>query len=108
VIYCAGAVAEIYEQNGGDVVWLGKPYQPVYERARAQLNAMLDARLRILAIGDGPKTDIPGAQRAGIDALFISGGLAGAVENLDTAEQIGALLDTENTHALAAMRHLVW
>ena len=27
--YCAGAVAEIYEQNGGDVVWLGKPYQPV-------------------------------------------------------------------------------
>ena len=47
VIYCAGAVAEIYEQNGGDVVWLGKPYQPVYERACAQLNAMLDARAHI-------------------------------------------------------------
>ena len=108
VIYCAGAVAEIYEQNGGDVVWLGKPYQPVYERARALLNAMLDSIPRILAIGDGPKTDIPGAQRAGIDALFISGGLAGAVQNLDTAEQIGAVLDAENTHALAAIRHLVW
>ena len=108
VIYCAGAVAEIYEQNGGDVVWLGKPYQPVYERARAQLNDMLDAHPRILAIGDGPKTDIPGAQRAGIDALFISGGLASAFQNLHTAEQIGAVLDAENTHALAAMRHLVW
>jgi HAD superfamily hydrolase (TIGR01459 family) len=108
VIYCAGAVAEIYEQNGGDVVWLGKPYQPVYERARAQLNDMLDTPARILAIGDGPKTDIPGAQAADIDALFITGGLAGAVQNLDTPDQIDAVLQAENTSALAAMRHLVW
>ena len=108
VIYCAGAVAEIYEQNGGDVVWLGKPYQPVYERACAQLNSMLDARPRILAIGDGPKTDILGAEAAGIDALFISGGLASAAQNLDTADQIAAVLQAENTRALAAMHHLVW
>ena len=69
---------------------------------------MLDARQRILAIGDGPKTDILGAEAAGIDALFISGGLASAAQNLDTAEQIAAVLQAENTRALAAMHHLVW
>ncbi len=108
VIYCAGAVAEIYEKNGGDVVWLGKPYQPVYTEAVAKLESLLDEPARILAIGDGPKTDIPGAQGAGIDALFITGGLAGAVQTLDTAEEIAAVLTAENTTAMAAMRHLVW
>ena len=44
-----------------------------------------------IVIGDGPKTDIPGAEAAGIDAV-ISGGLAGAVQKLDTAEQIAAVL----------------
>ncbi len=37
VIYCAGAVAELYEQAGGEVVWLGKPYLPVYTQAREKL-----------------------------------------------------------------------
>ncbi|MGB0342236.1 MAG: TIGR01459 family HAD-type hydrolase [Parvibaculales bacterium] len=108
VIYCAGAVAEIYEKTGGEVVWLGKPYLPVYQQAREKLAAMLDAP-KILAVGDGPKTDIPGAANAGIDALFISGGLAGASGHaIDTPQDIAALLAEENTHAHYAMRHLVW
>jgi len=108
VIYCAGAVAELYEQAGGEVVWLGKPYLPVYLQAQEKLAAMLDSP-RILAVGDGPKTDIPGAANADIDALFISGGLAGASGHaIDTPAQIAALLDEENTFARFAMRHLVW
>ena len=108
VIYCAGAVAEIYEKTGGEVVWLGKPYLPVYQQAREKLAAMLDEP-KILAVGDGPKTDIPGAANAGIDALFISGGLAGASGHaIDTPQDIAALLAEENTHAHYAMRHLVW
>tara|TARA_B110000971_G_scaffold181153_1_gene187848 strand:- start:2423 stop:3307 length:885 start_codon:yes stop_codon:yes gene_type:complete len=110
IIFCAGAVAEVYETMGGEVIWMGKPYPTVYHRAKAMLVEMtgLDAP-RLLAIGDGPKTDIPGAQKAGIDALFISGGLAGASgAKVDTAEDVADLLREENTHARYAIRHLTW
>lgn len=109
-IYCAGAVAELYENMGGSVIWMGKPYPVVYTRAAQILTDMtgLDAP-RVLAIGDGPKTDIPGAQAAGIDALFISGGLVGATgAKVDTPDDIAAILAAENTQARYAMRHLIW
>ncbi len=110
IIYCAGAVAELYESMGGEVIWMGKPYPVVYQRAAAMLADMCDMDSpRVLAIGDGPKTDIPGAEAAGIDALFISGGLAGASgAKIDTAEDIAAVLAEENTYAAYAMRHLIW
>ena len=110
IIYCAGAVAELYETMGGQVIWMGKPYPVVYERAQARLAEMTGLPApRVLAIGDGPKTDILGAAAAGIDALFITGGLAGASgARLDTAEDIAAVLAEENTQAAYAMRHLIW
>jgi len=110
VIYCAGAVAELYETMAGQVIWMGKPYPVVYARAQTLLAEMtgMDAP-RVLAIGDGPKTDIPGAAAAGIDALFITGGLAGASgAKLDTAEDIATVLAEENTQSAFAMRHLIW
>lgn len=109
-IYCAGAVAELYERMGGTVIWMGKPYSGVYARAATMLRDMtgLDAP-RVLAIGDGPKTDMPGAQAAGLDALFISGGLVGATgAKVDSAEDIAAILAHENTTCRYAMRHLIW
>lgn len=110
IIFCAGAVAEVYENMGGEVIWMGKPYPVVYARAMALLTEMtgMDAP-RVLAIGDGPKTDIPGAASAGIDALFITGGLAGASgAKIDTADDIAAVLAEENTQSRFAMRHLIW
>lgn len=76
-IYCAGALAQLYEEMGGEVISFGKPHPPVYDYARAQLAALginPDAD-RILAIGDGVRTDIRGAQGEGIDAVFVTGGL---------------------------------
>lgn len=76
-IYCAGALAQLYEEMGGEVISFGKPHPPVYDYARAQLAALginADAD-RILAIGDGVRTDIRGAQGEGIDAVFVTGGL---------------------------------
>ena len=110
VIYCAGAVAEAYENIGGEVVWVGKPYPMVYARARAMLRDMTGLEdPRLLAIGDGPKTDILGAEAAGIDALFIGGGLASASgADIENPEAIAAILAEENTQARYAMRHLVW
>ena len=43
-------------------------------RGRAGARRRIDRR-RVLAIGDGMKTDIAGAAAAGIDALFITGGI---------------------------------
>ncbi|MGB1405408.1 MAG: TIGR01459 family HAD-type hydrolase [Parvibaculales bacterium] len=110
VIYCAGAIAEAYENIGGEVVWVGKPYPMVYARARAMLRDMTGLEHpRLLAIGDGPKTDILGAEAAGIDALFIGGGLASASgADIENPEAIAAILAEENTQARYAMRHLVW
>ena len=110
MIYCAGAVAEAYENIGGEVVWVGKPYPMVYARACAMLRDMTGLEdPRLLAIGDGPKTDMLGAEAAGIDALFIGGGLASASgADIENPEAIAAILAEENTVARYAMRHLVW
>ena len=77
LIYCAGALAHRYEELGGSVVYAGKPYAPIYDRALALAEARGAPieRRRVLAIGDGMKTDMVGATRAGLDALFVTGGI---------------------------------
>lgn len=73
-IYCAGALAEFYEELGGTSLYYGKPHPPVYARAKRLMG--LDDDARILVIGDGVKTDVLGAQQEGLDCLFVTGGLA--------------------------------
>jgi HAD superfamily hydrolase (TIGR01459 family) len=78
LVYCAGALAHRYEDLGGPVVYAGKPYGPIYERALAlagQIRGEPVEKRRVLAIGDGMRTDIIGATRAGLDALFVTGGI---------------------------------
>jgi HAD superfamily hydrolase (TIGR01459 family) len=79
--WCAGAVAEAYAAIGGRVVQAGKPHAPIYDRAFEALGAVVGRaipRERVLAIGDGPGTDLLGANRQGLDALFIASGIHGA------------------------------
>lgn len=78
-LYCAGAIAAAYEQAGGAVQYFGKPHAPVYERAMLRIADAAGRdipKTRVLAIGDGPATDILGAERHGYDSLFVAGGLA--------------------------------
>ncbi|GAB4268023.1 MAG: TIGR01459 family HAD-type hydrolase [Pararhodobacter sp.] len=93
-IYCSGALAQLYEEMGGEVLSFGKPHPPIYDFARAQLAAIgvsveNDA---ILAIGDGVRTDIRGAEAEGIDAVFVTGGLEAARFGADPAHPDPALL----------------
>ena len=78
LIYCAGALAARFEALGGEVVYAGKPHPPIYRRALALAEAArgrpVDTR-RALAVGDGMKTDIAGAARAGLDALLVTRGI---------------------------------
>lgn len=85
--WCAGAVAQIYTEMGGESLYFGKPHPPIYDLARRRLAALGTAvpDSRILAIGDGILTDVKGALGEDIDSLFITGGLAARETN--TVEQ---------------------
>ncbi|CAH1649310.1 MAG: TIGR01459 family HAD-type hydrolase [Chelatococcus sp.] len=78
LIYCAGALAALYEALGGTVTYAGKPHRPIYdaafELASKVRRAPIDAN-RVLAVGDAIRTDVAGAAAMGIDALFVSRGI---------------------------------
>src|ERR1041385_4914610 len=104
LVYCAGALAQAYEEIGGSVVYYGTPHRPIYDAALATLKGAS----RMLAIGDGLHTDIRGANAAGIDALFIADGIHGEDVAEVTARHIAELFAETGVHAVAAMRALVW
>lgn len=83
LISCAGAVAEIYQGLGGQVTYFGKPHGPAYRAAFHRLGELAGGRgarpANILAIGDAIATDLKGAARSGIDALFVAGGIHAAL-----------------------------
>lgn len=75
---CAGALARIYEDLGGQVTWIGKPLPLIYEacmNSLARLGRQNIDKSRILAIGDSLMTDILGAKNFGLKTLFISEGI---------------------------------
>lgn len=108
-IYCAGALAALYDEIGGTSLYFGKPYPPIYDRARQMLD--LGDEARVLAIGDGINTDIKGAVEEGIDSLFVTGGLAAAalgddVENPDSPlmQEWLAIHQLTPTYAIGRLR----
>ena len=108
---CAGALALRYEDLGGEVRYHGKPHAEIYEACFVALEGV--AKDRILAVSDSLRTDIAGAQAAGVDSLFIASGIH--AESLDLhgsdagdADLLNALFDARETAPTAAMRHFVW
>jgi len=81
IIYCGGALGDLYAAMGGMVLMAGKPYQPIYEEAyrlsEEAAGQSLD-KSRVLAIGDSVRTDATGAAQFGIDILFITGSIHAA------------------------------
>lgn len=78
IIYCAGALAALYEQLGGKTVYSGKPYPDIYHAALgvvASLNGKSPERGRTLLIGDAIRTDIAGAAAFGCPSLFVLRGI---------------------------------
>jgi HAD superfamily hydrolase (TIGR01459 family) len=78
LIYCAGAIAELYRELGGEVIFYGKPHRPIYERAMmlaGERQGHQIERRRVLAIGDSVRTDLAGARDFGIDCLFVTRGI---------------------------------
>lgn len=110
LVWCAGALAEIYEEFGGSVMRLGKPWPLIYAMARDRLGDAQPASgpRRILAIGDGPATDVAGAVREGMDSLFIGAGIHGLGASGAFLAQAGSVLDQHRVRATYAAPALRW
>ncbi len=109
LLYCAGALAQAYEALGGAVTYYGKPHLPVYESALAALGVLLGhGPKRALAVGDGLLTDIRGANRAGLEALFIADGVHGEDIAPYTDEHLAVLFTRYGAAAGSATRRLIW
>jgi HAD superfamily hydrolase (TIGR01459 family) len=115
MIYCAGALAAVYEEMGGEVLYLGKPHLPVYDFVARRVRSLVGrdvAKSAWLAVGDGLRTDILGATRAGIDALLITGGIheqeLADANGMPNSLRIVEVLRRDDLKAVAAMRRLVW
>jgi HAD superfamily hydrolase (TIGR01459 family) len=102
LVYCAGALADLYAELGGEVYYAGKPYRPLYDMALAETASARAARKlggevalnRVLAIGDSVRTDLKGAHDLGVDCLFVTAGIH--------AEELGHR-DDPDLAALATM-----
>lgn len=111
LIYCAGAIAELYRELGGEVIFYGKPHRPIYERAMRlageRQGHMID-RKKVLAIGDSVRTDLTGAREFGIDCLFVTRGIHS--EEFEGLDQLDAasVLQLFGHPPKALMRELKW
>jgi HAD superfamily hydrolase (TIGR01459 family) len=111
LIYCAGAVAELYRELGGEVIFYGKPHRPIYQRAielAAGRRGQAVALKRVLAIGDSVRTDLAGAHGFGIDCLFVTRGIhAGDFEGIDQLDP-ASVKELFGHPPRALMRELRW
>jgi HAD superfamily hydrolase (TIGR01459 family) len=115
MIWCAGALADLYESLGGKVLMSGKPFAPIYEMSYAEVDRLAGrsvGRERILAIGDGVRTDVTGANNQGLDLLFVAGGihaaeLAGPDGNM-AADKVESMLASKKAHSRWATDDLRW
>jgi len=114
LVYCAGAIADLYATMGGDVLYAGKPYRPIYDMALAKAEAAAGRKIvldRVLAVGDSVRTDLKGARTFGVDFLFVTSGIH--AEELGSREQpdnaaLTATFTAAGGMPKAVMRELRW
>ena len=115
LVYCGGALADLYAQLGGQVLMAGKPHDPIYDLSMLKAGKLLAKDVQaheILAIGDGLATDIAGANKRGVDALFIASGINGSsIAGIDgrlDVQAVDGLLDRAGVSAKFTMAELAW
>jgi HAD superfamily hydrolase (TIGR01459 family) len=111
LVYCAGAIAELYRELGGEVIFYGKPHRPIYQRAMtlaAERRGHATELNRVLAIGDSVRTDLAGAHGFGIDCLFLTRGIhAEDFEGIDQLDP-ASVKELFGHPPRALMRELRW
>lgn len=97
--YCAGAIAKIFEELGGQVIYYGKPYKEIYQLCFRENE-------KVLAIGDNLRTDIRGANNLHLDCLFISEGVHR--NELNYTSELEILLDKYKVKVNFFQKELQW
>ena len=114
MIYCAGSLAQLYVELGGEVRIAGKPHAPIYALARKTLDTLPGDQVdpsRIIAVGDGMPTDVKGAVDNGLDLLYISAGIHAAhygPADAPDANALEAFMAADGVTPTAWMPRLQW
>jgi HAD superfamily hydrolase (TIGR01459 family) len=96
--FCAGSIAKIFEELGGEVDYFGKPYPLVYKQTQIVENK------KILCIGDNLNTDIKGANIQNFNSLFISNG----IHKNEKKNNLNNLLESYNVKVDYVQSKLKW
>jgi HAD superfamily hydrolase (TIGR01459 family) len=114
LVYCAGAIADLYAAAGGSVLYAGKPFRPIYQQALAAARTVRGREIetaRVLTIGDSVRTDLKGAATLGVDCLFVTGGIhaeeLGGRDHPDRAA-LGDIFAAAGLVPRAVTQRLVW
>ena len=96
---CAGSVAKVFEDLGGEVIYFGKPHKEIY-------NMCFGSNEKVLAIGDNLRTDIKGANNLKIDCIFISEGVHR--KEFNNFSELNKLLKKYDVKANFFQKELKW
>ena len=96
---CAGSVAKVFEDLGGEVIYFGKPHKEIY-------NMCFGSNEKVLAIGDNLRTDIKGANNFKIDCIFITEGVHR--NEFNNSSELNKLLGKYSVRANYFQKELKW
>jgi HAD superfamily hydrolase (TIGR01459 family) len=89
LLFAPGAIATLYQKLGGEVSFIGKPYQVIYQQAFELCGGI--SKARILAVGDSVEHDIRGAFDFGIASALVRTGVLAS----KTADELSHLYALE-------------
>ena len=84
-----GAIAALYEEMGGKVTWIGKPYAEIYREAAR----LIGNPARILCIGDSAEHDVAGGRNAGFSTLLVLQGVSAGHDPATLSPQPDYVMD---------------
>lgn len=98
----AGRIAELYQELGGTVRWIGKPFADIYATALDFLGSPDPDR--VCCIGDSIEHDIAGAARAGLRSMLVKTGiLAGS-----SSEELRQLFEEHGATPDYTIDRFIW
>jgi len=74
-----GAIASLYEEMGGTVTWIGKPFRSIYDHALK----LIGNPVRVLCVGDSAEHDVAGARNAGLKVLLLKRGVSAGLDRFN-------------------------
>ncbi len=92
ITFSAGAIAKLFEQLGGRVVWYGKPHSDIYDNALGFVENVV--KEKVLCIGDSIHHDIVGGHAAGLATALVRQGVHSDLSD----EAMAAVLSKTGVH----------